>query len=44
MQWENMAPHVIAWARRKANPMAKQLLLELDSQLISSSGMSHRLL
>ncbi|XP_065661295.1 uncharacterized protein LOC136084685 isoform X2 [Hydra vulgaris] len=37
MQWENMAPHVITWARRKANPMAKQLLLELDSQLISSS-------
>ncbi|XP_065650801.1 uncharacterized protein LOC124818639 [Hydra vulgaris] len=44
MQWENMAPHVITWARRKANPMAKQLLLKLDSQLISSSGLSHRLL
>ncbi|XP_065684343.1 uncharacterized protein LOC124810277 [Hydra vulgaris] len=36
-QWEDMAPHVITWARRKENPMAKQLLLELDSQLIPAN-------
>ncbi|XP_047123035.2 uncharacterized protein LOC124806310 isoform X1 [Hydra vulgaris] len=37
MQWEDIAPHFITWARRKANPMVKQLLLELDSQLIHSN-------
>jgi hypothetical protein len=37
-QWEQIAPHVISWARQKTNLMVKQILAELDMQENTSIG------